>query len=196
MKLCSKLLFPSFVLLLTTVSLAYQASIPPHKMSSVKWNGIHIGSPMPINDPAIKQASGCSYMGEGLEEFSKMLLALSMGKTMSVCRLIADCPPPPDSPSPVKVCSEDLNHAWVSQIWVVTIQPYSEVRGTLESTYGPPMPGLHRLLSKEYEPGPSYNLWQLQEGIKIWARQDSVGNLRHVTSSEMYQPVSVVYIIE
>jgi hypothetical protein len=63
MKLSSKLIFPTFVLLLTAVALleASQAPIPPHKISSVTWNGIHIGSPMPINDPAIKQTSGCSY---------------------------------------------------------------------------------------------------------------------------------------
>jgi hypothetical protein len=166
------------------------APIPPHKISPVEWNGVHIGSP--INDPAVK-TSGCSYMGEGSEEFSKRLLALSSGATMSVCRLIADCPPP--SNSPVKVCSEDLNHAWIGQIWVVTRQEYSSVRAGLESTHGAAEAGLYRLLSNETKP--SYNLWQLQGGVKIAAKQASLESLLQDTSaSGQHLPVSVIYMIE
>lgn len=165
------------------------APTPPHKITPVKWNGVHIGSP--VNDPAIK-ASGCSYMGEGSEEFANRLFSLSAGKATTVCRLIADCPPPTDSP--VKVCSEDLNHAWISQIWVVSRQPYSEVSNTLTSTYGPARPGLYRLLSNE--PKPSYNLWQLQEGVKIAAKQEFMENLVSTNSPERHMAISVIYVLE
>jgi hypothetical protein len=172
-----------------TPQLPAPAPIAPHKVSGVEWNGVHIGSP--LNDPAIK-ASGCTYMGEGGAEFSKALLALSSGAITRVCRLIADCPQPSDSP--VKVCSEDVSHSWISQIWVFDRQSYSVERAALEIKYGKPLPGLYRAVSSETGP-PSYNVWQIPDGTKILAKQDSLGSVTQNVPNGGNTQVSVVFII-